>query len=65
MIGMIPVRYESAIAGETVLFLNRETRKERYPLISEEYSWSRIITSYSSMMNTNWSPVEEYIHNGF
>ena len=59
MIGMIPVRYASAIAGETVLFLNRDTRKERYPLISEEYSWSRMITSYSSMMNTNWSPVEE------
>ena len=61
MIGIIPVRYASAIAGEVTLFLNRETKKEIYPLSSEEYCWSRIITSYSSITNTNWSSVDEYI----
>src|SRR5574344_2627113 len=61
MIGIIPVRYARAMAGAVALFLKIETKKVRYPSSSEEYFWSRIITSYSSMTNINRSPVNEKI----
>ena len=49
------------MAEFTSSLLNKETNICKYPSKSDEYNSSLIITSYSSITNTNCSPIAELI----